>query len=77
HEISMVDLARWIIELTGSSSAIEFIPRPVDDPEVRRPDASLARSVLDWQPVVPIEVGLKHTIDWFREHPELVDVEPA
>ncbi|MFN8189638.1 MAG: UDP-glucuronic acid decarboxylase family protein [Nocardioidaceae bacterium] len=77
HEISMVDLARWIIELTGSSSTIEFIPRPVDDPEVRRPDASLARSVLDWQPVVPIEVGLKHTIDWFREHPELVDVEPA
>jgi dTDP-glucose 4,6-dehydratase len=70
-EISMLELAEWIRDLTESSSPIEFIPRPVDDPAVRRPDISLAKRLLDWEPVVPIESGLKSTILWFRDHPEL------
>jgi dTDP-glucose 4,6-dehydratase len=67
HEISMLDLARWIVELTGSRSEIVHIDRPVDDPTVRQPDTTLARTLLGWQPQVAIEDGLKLTIDWFRE----------
>src|SRR5690606_21337677 len=66
HEISMKDLAEWIISLTGSSSVIQYIPRPVDDPSVRRPDTTLAQELLDWQPQVAIEDALLRTIDWFR-----------
>jgi len=72
HEISMLDLARWVIALVGSDSAIVHIDRPVDDPTVRRPDASLAERVLGWTPQVAIEEGLKRTIEWFRDHPELI-----
>ena len=72
HEISMLDLAKWIVELVGSKSEIEFIERPVDDPTVRQPDITRARRELGWQPTVTIEDGLKKTIAWFREHPELV-----
>ncbi len=72
HEISMLDLARWIIDLCESSSTIELVPRPVDDPTVRRPDTSLARDLLGWEPKVSIEEGLRRTIAWFRSHPELV-----
>lgn len=72
HELSMLELARWIIELAGSSSTIVHVDRPVDDPSVRRPDTTLARERLGWEPVVPIEDGLLRTIEWFRRHPELV-----
>lgn len=65
HEISVLDLATWIKELTGSSSPIHFIPRPEDDPKVRRPDITLARTTLGWEPQVPIEEGLNRTISWF------------
>lgn len=71
-EISMLDLARWIRDLTGSDSEVTFIDRPVDDPSVRRPDIALAKQVLDWEPVVPVEDGLLRTIDWFRTHPGLI-----
>lgn len=66
HEISMLDLARWIIELTGSGSEVEFIARPVDDPTVRRPDTALAQELLAWEPQVQIEDALRRTIEWFR-----------
>jgi len=72
-EISMLDLATWIKDLVGSESQIEFIPRPVDDPAVRRPDIGLAKKLLDWEPVVPVEDGLKETIAWFRDHPDLLE----
>ena len=72
NEISMLDLARWIAELTESTSEIEFIDRPVDDPGVRRPDITLANTVLGWAPEVPVEKGLLRTIEWFRSHPELL-----
>ncbi|WP_067816224.1 UDP-glucuronic acid decarboxylase family protein [Actinomadura kijaniata] len=64
-ETSMLDLARLIIEMTGSRSRIRFIERPVDDPAVRRPDTTLARRVLGWEPRVSVEQGLRATIEWF------------
>lgn len=72
HELAVVDLARWIIELCGSTSEVVHVPRPVDDPSVRRPDTTLAHERLGWAPVVSVEDGLRRTIDWFRRHPELV-----
>ena len=75
HEVSMLELATWIKQLAASESPVKFVPRPEDDPEVRRPDITLARSVLQWQPVVPIEEGLRKTIAWFRRHPELIDID--
>ena len=71
HELSMIDLARWIRDLAGSESEITFVERPEDDPLVRQPDITLARSVLGWEPVVPIEEGLRRTVEWFARHPDV------
>lgn len=65
-EITMLELARLVIELTGSPSEIRFIERPTDDPAVRCPDITLARDKLQWEPRVGAEEGLRRTIDWFR-----------
>ncbi|MFJ1807489.1 MULTISPECIES: NAD-dependent epimerase/dehydratase family protein [unclassified Streptomyces] len=65
EEITMLDLARRIVEITGSSSRISFVERPVDDPGRRRPDTRLARERLGWQPRVDWTEGLKRTIGWF------------
>jgi dTDP-glucose 4,6-dehydratase len=65
-EMSVLELARLIIELSGSNSGIVFVERPQDDPTVRRPDITLARSALGWEPVADIRDGLRRTIDWFR-----------
>lgn len=67
EEVSILDLAKLIVELTGSTSSIELGPRPADDPKVRRPDISLARRVLGWEPEVSLEEGLRRTADWFRK----------
>jgi dTDP-glucose 4,6-dehydratase len=64
-ELSMLRLAEWIVELTGSRSPIDFIDLPVDDPKVRRPDTTRAAELLGWQPEVPSEEGLRRTVDWF------------
>ncbi|MEU6485761.1 NAD-dependent epimerase/dehydratase family protein [Streptomyces sp. NPDC046887] len=69
-ELTMLELARLVIGLTGSASDIRFIDRPVDDPAVRCPDITLARDKLQWEPRVSAEEGLRRTIAWFREHPE-------
>ncbi len=66
-EITMLDLARLVVELAGSASEIRFIERPVDDPAVRCPDITLARDKLGWEPQVRAEEGLRRTIAWFRE----------
>ncbi len=65
EELTVLRLAETIRELAGSSSPVEFIPRPVDDPAVRRPDTSLARRRLGWCPATTLETGLRRTIGWF------------
>jgi dTDP-glucose 4,6-dehydratase len=70
-ELSMLRLAEWIVELTGSSSAIGFIDLPVDDPKVRRPDTTRAEELLSWRPSVPSAEGLRRTVDWFAAAREL------
>ena len=66
-EVSMLNLAETIVRLCDSRSKIEFRPLPPDDPKVRRPDTSLARRVLGWDPQVPVEEGLRRTRDYFVE----------
>jgi UDP-glucuronate decarboxylase len=65
HEISVGKLAETIIGLTGSASKLVFRPLPIEDPVRRCPDISQAKSVLGWQPTVPLEAGLRKTIDYF------------
>jgi dTDP-glucose 4,6-dehydratase len=66
-ELSMRALAERIVALTGSRSRIVERPLPVDDPKRRRPDITRARSLLGWEPRVPLDEGLPRTIDYFRE----------
>jgi len=66
-EISILDLAKEIIELCGSKSKIVFKELPQDDPKVRQPDITLARKLLNWEPKVPRIEGLKRTIEYFKE----------
>jgi UDP-glucuronate decarboxylase len=63
---TIVDLAKLVIELTGSSSKIERRPLPEDDPKRRMPDTTLAREVLGWEALVPLRAGLERTIEFFR-----------
>ena len=65
-EYTVLSLAEEIIEKTDSKSTTSFVARPPDDPSVRRPDITLARERLDWQPVVTLEEGLVKTIEYFR-----------
>ncbi|MFJ5231401.1 NAD-dependent epimerase/dehydratase family protein [Kitasatospora sp. NPDC088391] len=64
-ELGMLDLARRIRGLCGSDSPIAFVPRPGDDPLLRRPDITLARTALGWHPAVDVDRGLTATIAWF------------
>lgn len=64
-EMTVLQFAREIIRLTGSSSEVEFRELPVDDPKVRQPDIALARKVLGWEPKVPLAEGLRRTIEYF------------
>ena len=70
QEMSVLDFAKLVISLTGSRSRIAFRPLPADDPQVRQPDIRLARRVLEWQPQVPLETGLRQTIAYFRDRLE-------
>ncbi|MFD1658051.1 UDP-glucuronic acid decarboxylase family protein [Streptomyces caeni] len=66
HEVSMLELAEWIRKLSRKSTEITLIPRPQDDPERRRPDITMARELLGWEPMTPVEHGLRETITDFR-----------
>jgi dTDP-glucose 4,6-dehydratase len=67
QEMTLLELAKHIIRLTGSRSEIVFRPLPVDDPKVRQPDISRARSLLAWEPRVETDEGLRLTVEWFRD----------
>ena len=64
-EFTILELAELVIEYTGSKSVIDFRPLPQDDPKQRRPDITLARAKLGWEPAVPLSEGLKKTINYF------------
>ena len=66
HEMTIEDIARMIIRLTGSKSRIVYRPLPEDDPKVRQPDITRARTLLGWEPKVGLEEGLLKTLDYFR-----------
>jgi dTDP-glucose 4,6-dehydratase len=66
-EFTILELAQLAVELTNSSSEIVFEPLPADDPARRRPDISLARDVLGWQPEIPLREGLARTASYFAE----------
>lgn len=66
HEITMLELAETIKKLTGSASPVINEPLPQDDPHVRRPDITRARTILKWEPKVPLEQGLQNTVEYFR-----------
>ncbi len=65
-ELSVLDFAKRIQRLTGTKAPIVFKPLPVDDPKVRQPDITKAKARLGWEPKVPLEEGLKRTIEYFR-----------
>ena len=69
-EMTVLEFAKEIIRITGSSSEIVFEPLPEDDPKVRQPDIALARRVLGWEPQVLLADGLKETIEFFSNGPE-------
>jgi dTDP-glucose 4,6-dehydratase len=66
-EFTMLELAEQVLALTGSSSPVVHRELPVDDPKVRKPDLTVARGVLGWEPKVPLREGLEHTIAYFRQ----------
>jgi UDP-glucuronate decarboxylase len=66
-EFSVIELARQVQALVGSDSPIDYRPLPSDDPVRRRPDISRASRVLGWDPVVPLDEGLKRTVEYFRQ----------
>jgi UDP-glucuronate decarboxylase len=65
-EFNMLELAEMIINLTNSNSKIIFKELPKDDPEKRKPDISLAKNLLNWEPKINLEAGLKNTIEYFK-----------
>lgn len=65
-EFSMLDFAKKIIEMSGSNSKMSYHPLPADDPKQRRPDISLAKEKLEWEPKISLDEGLKRTVDYFK-----------
>ncbi len=67
QEMTIEGMARTIIKMTGSKSKIIFQDLPEDDPKVRQPDITRARTLLGWEPKVPLEQGLVKTIEYFKK----------
>jgi dTDP-glucose 4,6-dehydratase len=67
REMTIKQFANEIIRITGTKSAIEYKPLPIDDPRVRQPNITRAKEVLGWEPRVDFEEGIKTTIEYFKE----------
>jgi len=67
HEMTIEDIARKIIELSGSNSRLVYRPLPEDDPKVRQPDITRARTLLGWEPKVGLDEGLRRTLAYFKQ----------
>lgn len=67
HECTMLELAQHVIQLTGSSSKLQYQAPVLDDPQQRKPDINLAQKILNWQPKTDLFTGLKHTINYFQQ----------
>jgi dTDP-glucose 4,6-dehydratase len=67
HEMTIKEIAETIIRMTGSKSRLVYKPLPTDDPKVRKPDITRARTILGWEPKVSLEQGLESTITYFRQ----------
>jgi dTDP-glucose 4,6-dehydratase len=68
QELSVLEIAKTIIQQTGSSSEITFHPLPIDDPKVRRPNIDKAKALLKWEPQITLQQGLSKTIEFFKHH---------
>ena len=66
-EFTMLELAELVLKKVGGKSTITNLPLPADDPKQRRPDISLAKEMLGWEPKIPLEEGLNRTIEYFRQ----------
>lgn len=75
REMTILEFAETVRELTGTSSPLEFKPLPVDDPKIRQPDITRAREHLGWEPEVELADGLRQTIEYFRSR--LPDTAPG
>jgi dTDP-glucose 4,6-dehydratase len=70
QEWTILECARQVLEVTGSSSRIRFAPLPEDDPVQRRPDISKAKRLLDWEPKIDLRTGLSLCLEYFRRSVE-------
>lgn len=77
HEMTVLEVAELIKELTASPSAIDFVPPVEDDPQVRRPDLNLAGAALEWRPRVRVREGLRRTVEWHRSGDAGLSARPA
>jgi dTDP-glucose 4,6-dehydratase len=66
RELTIKEIAEVIVRMTGATSKLVYRPLPIDDPKIRRPDITRARTLLQWEPTVEIEQGLVDTIKYFR-----------
>jgi len=73
REMTIKEFADEIIRITGTKSGIEYRPLPEDDPKVRQPDITRAKKILGWQPRIDFDEGIRETIEYFRQHIELVN----
>jgi dTDP-glucose 4,6-dehydratase len=65
-ELSVLDLARLVLRITGSNSVLEYYPLPADDPTRRRPVLTRAEERLGWRPQISVEEGLRRMVEWFQ-----------